>query len=81
LQIDLNLRYGQNKDSDSKNKNASFYILDKKNKFVYPFYVNQTNTTPFVQKELAKVSIGPNRLKPSDTSTSTIFLFFIKTQI
>jgi len=67
--IDLNLRYGQNKDGDAKNKNASFSILGKKNKFTYSFYANQTNTTPFTQKELAKVGIGPNKLKPSDTAT------------
>jgi len=51
--------------------------LDIKNKFGYFFYVNQTNTTLFVQKELAKVSIDPNRLKPSDTSTSTNFFYFL----
>jgi len=68
-QIDLNVRYGQNKNGDAKNKNASFSILGKKNKFAYSFYTNQTNTTPFIQKELATLGVGPNKLKPSNGAT------------
>ncbi|WP_418179694.1 TonB-dependent receptor plug domain-containing protein [Aliarcobacter lanthieri] len=67
-QIDLNVRYGQNKDGDAKNKNASFSVLGKKDKFGYSLYANQTNTTPYTQKEVANVGVGPNKLKPSGTT-------------
>ena len=64
-QIDLNVRYGQNKDGDAKNKNASFSILGKANKLGYSIYANQTNTTPYTQKETGNVGIGPKKIKPS----------------
>lgn len=62
-EIDLNLRYGSNAYGDAKNKNASFAVRGKADKLGYSIYANQTNTTPYTQKETANVGIGPNKFK------------------
>ena len=55
-EINLGVRYGQNKDGDAKNKNASFSVRGKADKIGYSIYANQTNTTPYTQKELSNQS-------------------------
>lgn len=66
-QIDLGLRYGQNENGDDKNKNVNLNIKGKENKVGYSFYVNQTNTTPYTQNEIANVyaKTPTGKAKPS----------------
>ncbi|AXH10419.1 TonB-dependent receptor [Malaciobacter halophilus] len=78
VQIDFSVRYGQNKDGDAKNKNASFSLRGKKDKLLYSIYANSTNTTPYTQKEKANVLVnqigGPNhgsKQKPSNLTPGT----------
>ncbi|AXH12032.1 TonB-dependent receptor plug domain-containing protein [Halarcobacter bivalviorum] len=77
-QIDINLRYGQNSKGNAKNKNASVSIRGTKDKFKYSIYANQTDTTPYTQKEKANVLVkqvgGPNsqtNQKPSNLTPAT----------
>ncbi len=78
VQVDFSVRYGQNKDGDAKNKNASFSLRGKKDKLLYSIYANSTNTTPYTQKEKANVLVnqigGPNhgsKRKPSNLTPGT----------
>lgn len=54
-QIDLGIRYGQNKDGDNKNKNINLAVKGKEAKLSYSFYINKTDTTPYTQKENADI--------------------------
>ncbi|WP_404318497.1 TonB-dependent receptor plug domain-containing protein [Malaciobacter canalis] len=78
VHVDFSVRYGQNKDGDAKNKNASFSLRGKKEKLLYSIYANSTNTTPYTQKEKANVLVnqigGPNhgsKQKPSNLTPGT----------
>ena len=77
-EIDLGLRYGQNAHGQAKNKNLSFGVRGKKNKFKYSIYANKTKTTPYFQKEKALVEVkqvgGPNtgtNQSPSNLTAGT----------
>ncbi|PIF03856.1 MAG: hypothetical protein CSA86_04175 [Arcobacter sp.] len=60
-EINLNIRYGQNKDGDAKNKNVGFDIRGKKSKLRYSFYVNKTKTTPYTQEEKTNTRVGVDK--------------------
>jgi MOSC domain-containing protein YiiM len=51
--VDLGVRYGQNSHGDDQNKNANLSIRGKEKALGYSFYVNQTSTTPYTQREVA----------------------------
>jgi len=68
--INFGIRYGQNEDGDDENKNINLSVKGKKEKLGYSFYLNQTNTTPYSQKENADVYVkqipnGTTTVKPS----------------
>jgi len=68
--INLGVRYGQNENGDDENKNINLSVKGKKEKLGYSFYLNQTNTTPYNQKENADVYVkqipnGTTTVKPS----------------
>lgn len=65
--VDLGLRYGQNSHGDDQNKNANLSIRGKEKALGYSFYVNQTSTTPYTQREVADVYAkqGTAKVKPS----------------
>lgn len=66
-QMDVGVRYGANGDGDDENKNANIAIRGKYEKLGYSFYVNETHTTPYTQKENGNVyaKAGVNLVKPS----------------
>lgn len=66
-EVDINIRYGQNKNGDAKNKNASFALRGTKDKLQYSIYANTTHTNPYTQNETANVLIkqGAGKVKPS----------------
>lgn len=65
--VDLGVRYGQNSHGDDQNKNANLSIRGKEKALGYSFYVNQTSTTPYTQREVADVYAkqGTAKVKPS----------------
>ncbi len=63
----LEVKYGVNKDGNGDNKNINFSTRGKKDKLKYSFFINQTNTDPYTQKEDADVYAkqGTTTVKPS----------------
>lgn len=63
----LELKYGVNKDGEGENKNINLSTQGKIDKVRYSFYINQTITDPYTQKEDADVYAkqGATTVKPS----------------